>query len=43
MFVVASFVLLVYSYAENWRNSLLGTAVILLGVPLYTVFRKKIQ
>ena len=40
MFVVASFVLLVYSYAENWRNSLLGTAVILLGVPLYTVFRK---
>jgi APA family basic amino acid/polyamine antiporter len=40
LFVVASFVLLVYSYAENWKNSLLGTAVILLGLPLYTVFRK---
>jgi basic amino acid/polyamine antiporter, APA family len=30
----------VYSYAENVKNSLLGTAIILLGVPLFLVFRK---
>ena len=41
LFILASSVLLVYSYAENWKNSLLGTAVILLGVPLSMVFRKR--
>ncbi|HEX4037740.1 MAG TPA: amino acid permease [Acidobacteriaceae bacterium] len=40
LFVGAAAVLLVYSYAENLKNSLLGTAVILLGVPLFLVFRK---
>jgi APA family basic amino acid/polyamine antiporter len=34
-------VLLVYSYAENLKNSLIGTAIILLGVPLFTAFRKR--
>ncbi|HEY0796350.1 MAG TPA: APC family permease, partial [Acidisarcina sp.] len=42
LFVVAAAVLLYYSYAENLKNSLLGTAIILLGVPLYLLFRKKI-
>lgn len=40
LFVAAATVLLVYSYAENVKNSLLGTAIILLGVPLFLVFRK---
>jgi len=40
LFVAAAAVLLVYSYAENFRNSLIGTALILLGVPLFAVFRK---
>ena len=39
LFVAAAAVLLVYSYAENLKNSLLGTAIILLGVPLFLVFR----
>jgi APA family basic amino acid/polyamine antiporter len=40
LFVAAAAVLLVYSYAENLKNSLIGTAIILLGVPLYLGFRK---
>jgi APA family basic amino acid/polyamine antiporter len=40
LFVIAAAVLLVYSYAENLKNSLIGTAIILLGVPLFLVFRK---
>ena len=40
LFVAAAAVLLVYSYAENLKNSLLGTAIILLGVPLFAIFRK---
>jgi APA family basic amino acid/polyamine antiporter len=40
LFVVAAAVLLVYSYAENVKNSLIGTGIILVGVPLYTAFRK---
>jgi APA family basic amino acid/polyamine antiporter len=39
LFIAAAAVLLVYSYATNLRNSLLGTAVILLGVPLYVYIR----
>jgi uncharacterized membrane protein len=31
----------VYSYAENLKSSLIGTAVILAGVPLFGVFRKQ--
>jgi len=39
LFVVAAGVLLFYSYAENLKNSLLGTAVILLGIPLHFIWR----
>jgi len=41
LFVVAAGVLLYYSYAENLKNSLLGTAVILLGVPLHFLWRPR--
>ena len=40
LFVAAAAVLLVYSYAENLKNSLIGTAAILVGVPLFFLFRK---
>jgi basic amino acid/polyamine antiporter, APA family len=39
LFILAAAVLLYYSYAENLKNSLLGTLVILLGIPLYLFFR----
>ncbi len=39
LFVLAAGVLLFYSYAENFRNSLLGTAIILLGIPLYWMIK----
>jgi APA family basic amino acid/polyamine antiporter len=41
LFVAAAAVLLIYSYAENLTNSLIGTGIILLGVPLFLVFRKR--
>ncbi len=41
LFVGAAAVLLYYSYAENLKNSLLGTAVILLGVPLHFLLRSR--
>jgi APA family basic amino acid/polyamine antiporter len=40
LFIAAAAVLLVYSYAENLKNSLIGTGIILLGVPLFLAFRK---
>jgi len=40
LFIAAAAVLLVYSYAANFRNSLMGTAVILLGIPLYVYIRR---
>jgi APA family basic amino acid/polyamine antiporter len=43
LFVIAAGVLLYYSYAENLKNSLLGTAVILLGIPLHFVWRGRDQ
>ena len=43
MFVVAAGVLLFYSYAENLKNSLLGTAIILLGAPLFIFLRGRYQ
>lgn len=39
LFVAAAAVLLYYSYAENLRNSLIGTGIILLGLPLYAALR----
>jgi APA family basic amino acid/polyamine antiporter len=40
LFVLASAALLLDSYLTNLRDSLLGTALILLGLPLYQYFRK---
>ena len=40
LFITAAAVLLYYSYIENLKNSLIGTLVILLGIPLYLFFRK---
>jgi APA family basic amino acid/polyamine antiporter len=40
-FIVAAAVLLAYSYQSNLRNSLLGTAIILAGVPLFYAFKRK--
>ena len=41
LFIIAAAVLLYYSYIENLKNSLIGTVVILLGVPLYLIFRSR--
>lgn len=40
MFIAAAAVLLYYSYVENLKNSLMGTFVILLGIPLFLFFRR---
>jgi APA family basic amino acid/polyamine antiporter len=40
LFVAAAGVLLVYSFAENLRNSLIGSAIILAGLLLFPFFRK---
>ena len=39
LFILAAAVLLYYSFASNLRSSLLGTLIILAGIPLYLVFR----
>jgi APA family basic amino acid/polyamine antiporter len=39
LFIVAAAVLLYYSFASNLRSSLLGTLIILAGLPLYLVIR----
>ncbi len=41
LFVLAAGVLLYYSYAENLKNSLIGTGIILLGIPLYGLMKKR--
>jgi APA family basic amino acid/polyamine antiporter len=41
LFLVASVVLLGYSYVANLRGSLIGTAIILLGFPLFRYFRSR--
>ena len=41
LFVVASAVLLYYTFTENLRNSLLGTIVIIAGIPVFYVFARK--
>jgi APA family basic amino acid/polyamine antiporter len=41
LFLAASVVLLWYSYVANLRGSLVGTAIILCGVPLYRYFRTR--
>jgi len=39
LFIAAAAVLLYYSYIENVKNSIIGSVIILLGIPLYLVFR----
>ncbi len=41
LFIAASAVLLYFSYAENLRNSLIGTAIILAGIPLFFGIRNR--
>jgi APA family basic amino acid/polyamine antiporter len=41
LFILASAVLLFFSYAENFRNSLIGTAIILAGIPLFLAIRRR--
>jgi APA family basic amino acid/polyamine antiporter len=40
LFIAAAAVLLYYSFASNLRNSLIGSAIILCGIPLYLLFRR---
>ena len=40
LFIVAAAVLLVFSFADQPRNSLIGTAIILLGIPLHYLMRR---
>ena len=41
IFIVASAVLLVYTFASNLRNSAIGTLVILAGIPVYFFFKSR--
>jgi APA family basic amino acid/polyamine antiporter len=41
LFIAASAVLLYFSYAENLRNSLIGTLIILAGIPLFWAIRSR--
>ncbi|MCU1321357.1 MAG: amino acid permease-associated region [Acidobacteriaceae bacterium] len=41
LFVIAAAVLLVFSFADQPRNSLIGTAIILLGIPLHFFLQKR--
>jgi APA family basic amino acid/polyamine antiporter len=43
LFVLAAAVLLVFSIVDQPRNSLIGTGIILLGIPLYRVFERRAQ
>ncbi len=41
LFVAASAVLLFYTFTDNLRNSLLGTVVILAGIPVFYLFSRR--
>lgn len=41
LFIGAAAVLLCYTFASNLRNSIVGVAVILLGIPVYARFARK--
>ena len=41
LFIAASAVLLYYTFASNMKNSLWGMVVILAGIPVYLVFKRK--
>lgn len=40
LFIAAAAVLLYYSYVENLKNSIIGSIIILCGIPLYLLFRQ---
>ena len=40
LFILAAAVLLVFSFADQPRNSLIGTVIILLGIPLHLLMRR---
>ncbi len=42
LFILASAVLLYYTFTQNVRNSFFGSLVILAGVPVYYVFKRRI-
>jgi APA family basic amino acid/polyamine antiporter len=41
LFIVAAAVLLVFSFADQPRNSLIGTAIILVGVPVHYLLQRR--
>jgi APA family basic amino acid/polyamine antiporter len=41
LFIVASAILLYYSFMANWHNSVVGVVVILAGIPLFSFFRSR--
>jgi len=41
LFIVASAVLLYYSFMANWHNSVAGVLVILAGIPVFACFRRR--
>ncbi|HUR36492.1 MAG TPA: hypothetical protein VM009_01660, partial [Terriglobales bacterium] len=41
LFIVASTVLLVYSFKQNLRNSIVGSLVILAGIPIFLYFKSQ--
>jgi basic amino acid/polyamine antiporter, APA family len=41
LFIMAAAVLLYYSFASNVRSSLVGTLIILAGLPIYWVIRRR--
>lgn len=41
LFIAAAVVLLVFSFADQPRNSMIGTAIILLGIPVHYAFQRR--
>jgi APA family basic amino acid/polyamine antiporter len=41
LFIVAAAVLLAFSFADQPRNSLVGTAIILLGIPVHYLLQRR--
>ncbi len=41
LFILAAAIVLCYSYIGNLRNSLIGSAIILAGLPLFAIIRKR--
>ena len=41
LFIAAAAVLLVFSFADQPRNSLIGTAIILLGIPIHFILQRR--